>query len=101
MLLLERLSDARRNGHPVLAVVRGSAVNSGRRVQRPDRAERPVAAAGDPRRRWPAPGCPPSDVDAVEAHGTGTTLGDPIEAQALLATYGQDRPPTGRCGSAR
>ena len=44
-------------------------------------------------------GLPTADVDAVEAHGTGTTLGDPIEAQALLATYGQDRPRTGRCGS--
>ena len=63
----------------------------GRRQQRADRAERPVAAAGDPRRRWPTRRLTAADVDAVEAHGTGTTLGDPIEAQALLATYGQDR----------
>ncbi len=62
----------------------------GWRQQRPDRAQRPLPAAGDPRRRWPTPGSQ-ADVDAVEAHGTGTTLGDPIEAQALLATYGQDR----------
>ena len=63
----------------------------GRRVERVDRAERAVAAAGDPAVRWRGAGLTPSDVDAVEAHGTGTTLGDPIEAQALLATYGQDR----------
>ena len=68
------------------------AVNQDGASQRADRAERPVAAAGDPARRWPTPGCRAADVDAVEAHGTGTTLGDPIEAQALLATYGQDRP---------
>ena len=101
MLVLERLSDARRNGHPVLAVVRGSGGEPGRRVQRPDRAERPVAAAGDPGGAGRRRGLPAAEVDVVEAHGTGTTLGDPIEAQALLATYGQDRPRTGRCGWAR
>jgi acyl transferase domain-containing protein/NADP-dependent 3-hydroxy acid dehydrogenase YdfG/acyl carrier protein len=73
-----------------------------RRVQRPDRPERPVAAAGDPRGPGRAAGLSPADVDVVEAHGTGTTLGDPIEAQALLATYGQNRPDrTGRCASVR
>ena len=97
VLLLERLSDAQRNGHRVLAVVRGSRGQPGRRVQRADRAERPRAAAGDPRRRWPTPASSPADVDVVEAHGTGTALGDPIEAQALLATYGRDGRRTGRC----
>ena len=90
-----------RNGHQVLAVVRGSAVNQDGASQRSDRAERSVAAAGDPAGAGRLPACPPSDVDAVEAHGTGTTLGDPIEAQALLATYGQDRPEDRRCGWAR
>ena len=81
-----------RNGHPVLAVRPRLGGQPGRRLQRPHRAQRPLPAAGDPRRRSPTPGSPPADVDAVEAHGTGTTLGDPIEAQALLATYGQGRP---------
>ncbi len=79
----------------------GSAVNQDGASQRADRAERAVAAAGDPGGAGQRAGCAPAEVDAVEAHGTGTALGDPIEAQALLATYGQDRPRSGRCGWGR
>ncbi|WP_276615497.1 type I polyketide synthase, partial [Nonomuraea basaltis] len=100
VLVVERLSEARRHGHRVLAVVRGTAINQD------GRSNGLTAPSGPAQRRLirdalAAARLEPADVNAVDAHGTGTALGDPIEAHALLATYGQDRQSPLWLGSAK
>ncbi|MGV0743180.1 polyketide synthase Pks13 [Mycolicibacterium sp. XJ870] len=90
MLVLKRVSDARRDGDQILAVIAGSAINhdgrsNGLLAPNPDAQEAVL------RKAYKDAGINPRDVDYIEAHGTGTILGDPIEADALGRVIGRGR----------
>ncbi|MGH8965916.1 MAG: beta-ketoacyl synthase N-terminal-like domain-containing protein, partial [Actinomycetes bacterium] len=90
MLVFKRVSDARRDGDTILAVIAGSAVNhdgrsNGMLAPNPDAQEDVL------RKAYKDAGINPRDVDYIEAHGTGTILGDPIEADALGRVVGRGR----------
>ncbi|WP_157873310.1 amino acid adenylation domain-containing protein, partial [Streptomyces neyagawaensis] len=88
VVLLKRLADARRDGDPVLAVIRGTAVNhTGGSAGFLTAPSRPAQTAVL-RKALAASGVAPEDIGYVEAHGTGTQLGDLIELEALHAVLG-------------
>ncbi|WP_372585196.1 polyketide synthase Pks13 [Mycobacteroides abscessus] len=90
MLVLKRLSDARRDGDPIMAIIAGSAVNHDGRSNGL-LAPNPDAQAEVLRKAYKDAGIDPRNVDVIEAHGTGTILGDPIEADGLGRVVGRGR----------
>ncbi|CPV12991.1 polyketide synthase Pks13 [Mycobacteroides abscessus] len=90
MLVLKRLSDARRDGDPIMAIIAGSAVNHDGRSNGL-LAPNPDAQAEVLRKAYKDAGIDPRSVDVIEAHGTGTILGDPIEADGLGRVVGRGR----------
>ncbi len=90
VVALRRLADAQRDGDPILAVIRSSAIthngySSGLTAPNPQAQERVIAEA------LRLAGLEPWQLDYLEAHGTGTELGDPIELKAAAAALGPGR----------
>ncbi|MEU4343918.1 type I polyketide synthase [Nocardia sp. NPDC023852] len=96
MLVLRRLSDAVADGDPVLAVIRGSAVNSDGRSSGLT-APNVSAQKALLRQSLRSARADAADIGYVETHGTGTPLGDPIEVDALVDVLGELRDDGSRC----
>jgi acyl transferase domain-containing protein len=92
MVVLKRLSDAQRDGDPILAVIRGSAINQDGRTNGLT-APNGRAQVDVIRRALNRAGAGPEEIGYVEAHGTGTPLGDPIEMHALRDALAAGRAP--------
>ncbi|NDV85371.1 amino acid adenylation domain-containing protein [Aurantimonas aggregata] len=86
MILVRRLSDAERDGDPILAIVRGTGINHGGHAQSLT-APNTRAQADLLRSVYARAGVDPRSVGYVEAHGTGTALGDPVEINALKSAF--------------
>ncbi len=100
VVVLKRLSHALKDGDPVRAVIRGSAVNHDGRSSSLT-APNGKAQEAVIRRALSQAGLQPEAVCMVEAHGTGTAMGDPVEMAALGRVFGNNRKDPLWVGSAK
>ena len=94
---LRRLDDAVRDGDPILAVLKGSAINNDGADKAGYLAPSVGGQAEAIRAAQKNAGVTADTIDYVECHGTGTYLGDPIEVAAMTEAFRQDTNKTDFC----